>query len=80
MAGKWGSTDGMKRYCCKACVAAFDALTGTQLAHLQKRELRIGHAQALVDGISLRKVAARLDIDLTAAFRWGIDSWRHPRR
>jgi transposase-like protein len=71
MAGKWGSTDGMKRYCCKACAATFNALTGTPLAHLHKRKLWIGHAQALVDGISLRKVAVRLDIDLTTAFRWG---------
>jgi transposase-like protein len=69
-AGKWGSANGMRRYRCKACAATFNALTGTPLAQLHKRELWIGHAQALVDGISLRKVAARLNIDLTTAFRW----------
>jgi transposase-like protein len=67
---KWGSANGMRRYRCKACAATFNALTGTPLAQLHKRELWIGHAQALVDGISLRKVAARLNIDLTTAFRW----------
>ena len=68
--GKWGSANGLRRYRCKACAVTFNALTGTPLAQLHKRELWIGHAQALVDGISLRKVAQRLDIRLETAFRW----------
>ena len=68
--GKWGSANRLRRYRCKACQATFNALTGTPLAQLHKRELWIGHAQALVEGVSLRKVAARLKIDLTTAFRW----------
>lgn len=68
--GKWGSANGFKRYRCKPCKVTFNALTGTPLAQLHKRELWLPHAQALVDGISLRKVAARLDVDLTTAFRW----------
>ncbi len=67
---KWGSANAMRRYRCRACKVTFNALTGTPLAQLHKRELWIGHSQALVDGLSLRKVAARLDIDLTTAFRW----------
>lgn len=68
--GKWGSANRLKRYRCKSCKVTFNCLTGTPLEQLHKRELWGGHAQALVDGISLRKVAARLDIDLTTAFRW----------
>ncbi len=68
--GKWGSANGLKRYQCKACMVTFNALTGTPLAQLHKRELWIGNAQAMVEGISLRKVAARLDIGLETAFRW----------
>jgi len=68
--GRWGTANGLRRYRCKDCKATFNALTGTPLAHLHKRALWIGHAQALADGISLRKVAARLRIDLTTAFRW----------
>jgi len=68
--GKWGSANGLERYKCRSCKVTFNALTGTPLAQLHKRELWIGHSQALVDGISLRKVATRLDIDLTTAFRW----------
>jgi len=67
---KWGLANRLKRYRCKSCKATFNALTGTPLAQLHKRELWIGHAQALVDGISLRKVASRLDVHLTTAFRW----------
>jgi hypothetical protein len=37
---------------------------------LHKRELWSEHAQALVEGLSLRKVASRLDIHLDTAFRW----------
>jgi transposase-like protein len=68
--GKWGSANGLKRYRCKTCLQTFNALTGTPLAQLHKRELWLDHGQALADGISLRKVAARLDVDLTTAFRW----------
>ena len=67
---KWGSANGLKRYRCKQCGITFNALTGTPLAQLHKRELWGGHAQALIEGLSLRKVAERLDVDLTTAFRW----------
>ena len=68
--GKWGTANGLRRYRCRACGLTFNALTGTPLAHLHKRELWGAHAQALVDGISLRKVAGRIGVDLTTAFRW----------
>ena len=67
---KWGFANGLRRYRCKPCKVTFNCLTGTPLAQLHKRDLWGGHAQALVDGISLRKVAARLGVDLTTAFRW----------
>ncbi len=67
---KWNKASGLQRYLCKPCGRTFNMLTGTPLAQLHKRELWLGHAQALVEGISLRKVTARLDVDLTTAFRW----------
>lgn len=67
---KWGSANRLKRYMCKSCKVTFNCLTGTPLAQLHKRELWGEHAKALIEGISLRKVAARLDIDLTTSFRW----------
>ena len=68
--GKWGSANGLKRYRCKPCKVSFNCLTGTPLAQLHKRELWLGNAQALVDGLSLRKVAARLGVHVETAFRW----------
>lgn len=68
--GRWGSANRLWRYRCRACKITFNCLTETPLAQLHKRELWSGHAQALVDGISLRKVAKRLNVRLPTAFRW----------
>ena len=68
--GRWGSANGMRRYRCKPCNVALNCLTGTPLAQLHKRELWGEHAQALVDGISLRKVADRIGVHVETAFRW----------
>lgn len=68
--GKWGSANGLKRYRCKTCKVSFNCLTGTPLAQLHKRELWLGNAEALVEGLSLRKTAARLGVHMETAFRW----------
>jgi transposase-like protein len=52
---RWGVATGMKRYKCKACDRTFNALTGTPLAHLQKREKWLEYARAIVDGLSLEE-------------------------
>jgi transposase-like protein len=67
---RWGSANGLRRYRCKPCKVTFNCLTGTPLAQLHKRELWLGNAQALVDGLSLRKTAARLGVHMETAFRW----------
>ena len=40
------------------------------LAHLHRRDAWLNYAQALADGVSLRKTAKRCKIALDAAFRW----------
>ena len=55
---------------CKACERTFNALTGTPLAHLQKREKWLEYARAIVDGLSLRKAAKRVGVHLETSFRW----------
>ena len=67
---KWGVGIGMKRYMCNACERTFNALTGTWLAHLQKREKWLEYARAIVDGLSLRKAAKRIGVHLETSFRW----------
>lgn len=68
--GKWGSANGLRRYRCKNCKVSFNCLTGTPLAQLHKRELWVANAQALVEGLSLRKTAARIGVHMETAFRW----------
>jgi transposase-like protein len=67
---RWGVATGMKRYLCKGCNRTFNALTGTPLAHLHKRELWLDYARAIVDGLSLRKAAKRVGVHLETSFRW----------
>jgi transposase-like protein len=55
---------------CRACERTFNALTGTPLAGLRLREKWLDYARALVDGVSLRKAAARTNIHLETSFRW----------
>lgn len=70
--GSWGVASGLKRFKCKAesCGRTFNALTGTPLAQLHRRDAWLDYARALDDGVSLRKAATRCDIDLTTSFRW----------
>ncbi|QEL65049.1 hypothetical protein OTERR_15730 [Oryzomicrobium terrae] len=48
----WGQSHGFKRYRCKDCRRTFNALTGTPLAHLRKRERWERYGQALIEGVS----------------------------
>lgn len=66
----WAKPNPLTRYKCKACGKTFNALTGTPLAHLQRRDAWLKYAQALADGVSLRKAAKRCRIALDTAFRW----------
>jgi transposase-like protein len=65
-----GQANGLQRYKCRGCGVTFNALTGTALARLRCREKWLGQAEAMVDGLSVRKAAARLGVHRTTAFRW----------
>ena len=67
---KWGKVSDLQRYRCKACKRTFNALTGTSMARLRKKELWLEYSQALSDSLSLTKAADRCGIDRTTAFRW----------
>jgi len=67
---KWGIVSGIQRYRCKACGRSFNALTGTSMARLRKKELWLDYSKALADSLSLSKAAVRCGIDRTTAFRW----------
>jgi transposase-like protein len=68
--GTWGHASDLRRYKCKSCGRTFNALTGTPLAQLHRRDAWLDYARALVDRVSLRKAAERADIGLETSFRW----------
>ena len=55
---------------CRGCGKTFNTLTGTPLARLRHRERWLGQTQALIDGLSISKAAARLEVARSTAFRW----------
>ena len=68
--GSWGRSCALRRYRCRARRQTFNALTGTPLARLRKREAWKEYAQALAESMSVRKAAARTGISVPTAFRW----------
>lgn len=66
----WGHASSLRRYKCKDCGRTFNALTGTPLAQLHRRDAWLAFTQALADGVSLRKAAKRADVCLETSFRW----------
>lgn len=67
---KWGRKDELQRYRCHGCGRTFNSLTATPLARLKIRHAWGGYAEALVDGLSVRKAGRKLMIHFTTAFRW----------
>lgn len=66
----WGHSHGLARMRCQACGKTSNALTGTPLAHLRKREQWLRYGQALIEGVSVRQAAQCCDVDKNTAFRW----------
>ena len=66
----WGKAGGKPRYRCAACRGTFNPLTGTPLSGLHYPDRWRDQAQALINGETIVKAAARCGIDYTTAFRW----------
>jgi len=66
----WGHASGLQRYRCGDCRRSFNALTGTPLARLRKKERWAAQTEALITGESLVKAADRCEVAVTTAFRW----------
>jgi hypothetical protein len=47
-----------------------NALTGTSMTRLRKKELWLEYSRALADSLSLTKAAERCGVNRTTAFRW----------
>jgi hypothetical protein len=55
---------------CRGCTCTFNALTGTPLSGLHQRGKWLAHTQALSQGLSIPRVAERLEVAWSTAFRW----------
>lgn len=59
-----------QRYLCKECGRTFNDLTCTPLAYSKKQDLWGKMASCMVEGVSVRRAAARLEVNKSTAFRW----------
>jgi len=66
----WGWSRGLRRYRCRACRRTCSAVSSSGLARLHYPERWKDYAQALIDGLSVRKAAKRCGISKNTAFLW----------
>jgi transposase-like protein len=66
----WGRSRGLQRYRCRACLRTCNALTGTPLARLRKKDHWLSYADALIAGLTVRAAARQCDVSKNTAFRW----------
>ena len=64
----WGSSHVLPRYRCASCLKTCNPLTKTPLARLRQQDKWLVYAQALIDGLSIRKAAALYGINKNTAF------------
>ena len=69
----------LKRYCCKGCGRTFNALTGTALARLRKKELWAAFAEGLSDGDTVKGAASVAGWPAAPRSAGGIGSWPRSR-
>jgi transposase-like protein len=67
---KHGIDHESQRFRCKDCRKTFTALTGTPFHRLRGKSQLLENAACMVDGLSVRKTAARLGMSVQKAFRW----------
>ena len=68
--GKWGKADGLRRFRCRICHRTFNALTGTPLARLRKKEHWNQFAACIQESQTVRASANACSVHPTTSFRW----------
>jgi transposase-like protein len=67
---KDGFASGLQRWKCKDCNRSFNILTKSPLARLRKKEIWLTFAQAMIDGLSVRRAADICDVHYNTTFLW----------
>jgi transposase-like protein len=65
-----GTKSGLQRFRCQACGRTFNSLTGTPLACLRHKEKWLDFGDCMLDSRTVRKAAARVEVDKNTSFRW----------
>ncbi|MDR0827290.1 MAG: IS1595 family transposase [Desulfovibrio sp.] len=67
---RWGRQSGLQRFRCYECGRSFNALTGTPLARLRRKEEWLKMGSALKEGLTVKKTAEKCETAISTAFRW----------
>jgi len=65
-----GNVTGLQRFRCLGCRKTFNALTGTPLARLRKRERWLSYLQCMLESRTVRDAARVTGVHRTTSFRW----------
>jgi transposase-like protein len=65
-----GVASGLQRFRCLGCRRTCNALTGTPLARLRKRERWLPYLQCVLESRSVRAAAQAVGVHRTPSFRW----------
>ena len=65
-----GQASGLQRFRCRSCHRSFNALTGTPLARLRKRERWLPYLRCVLESRTVRESAILSGVHRTTSFRW----------
>lgn len=65
-----GHASGLQRFRCLGCGRSFNALTGTPLARLRKKEHWLAYLQCVLESRTVREAARVVGVHRTTSFRW----------
>jgi transposase-like protein len=69
-AHRCGQASGLQRFRCLGCGRSYNALTGTPLARLRKKEHWLAYLQCVLDSRTVREAARVVGVHRTTSFRW----------
>ncbi|NIA52673.1 IS1595 family transposase [Massilia sp. TW-1] len=65
-----GQASGLQRFRCLGCGRSYNALTGTPLARLRKKERWLAYLQCVLESRTVRDAARIVGVHRTTSFRW----------
>jgi transposase-like protein len=65
-----GQASGLQRFRCLGCGRSYNALTGTPLARLRKKERWLPYLQCVLESRTVRDTAQVVGVHRTTSFRW----------